>query len=121
MTSLQVTTEPTHRSRAPSRDYLIRRAAIDAVSPTRDRIGLWQARSIHLLTIGQRLRTRGHHLPHYAEEALILLAAVEEEKTRFEAATEGLPDDVRDHDVVTDTARALGDVSARLDAALKVL
>jgi hypothetical protein len=121
MPSLSRSPRSSTRSRPPSKDYVLKRAAIDAVSTTRDKLGLWQARSIHLLTIGQHLRARGHHQPHYAEEALILWAAVEREKVSFVDATDGLPSEVKAHGVVIDTARALGDISARLDEALKVL
>ena len=109
------------RVKAPSHDYIVRRAALDAVSSIRDKLGPWQTRSVNLLTMGQHLRARGRRLPHYAEEALTIVAALEAEKSRFAEATDGLADEVRTHGIVADTARALGDISARLDEALKVL
>ena len=109
------------RVKAPQHDYVVKRAALDAVSSIRDRLGPWQARSVSLLTLGQHLRARGRHLPHYAEEALALASAVEGEKTRFAEATDGLANEVRIHGIVADTARALGDISVRLEEALKLL
>ena len=121
MTSELADIDAPRRVKAPSHDYVVKRAALDAVSSVRDKLGPWQARSVNLLTLGQHLRARGRHLPHYAEEALVLASAVESEKTRFAAAMEGLNDEVRTHGIVADTARSLRDISARLEEALKLL
>lgn len=81
------------------------------------RLGAWQATSVKLHAMAQRLKAAGRHDPAVADEAMALLLLVSCEARRFEAMLPDLPA-VSHHGRIRDTSRSFEMITDRLRAAL---
>ena len=91
------------------------RAARALVAPVQEKLGVWQAETIKLETMMQRVRASGRRDPSIAEAARALLGVVQIQSQLLEAAVaEALPA-VQAHTRVTDAQKVLTLLVARLD------
>ena len=107
--------------RRPPEEYFIKRAARQAMSPINNKLSAWHNRVAQFAAMAERLRTHGRYEARYAADADSLAAAVTIEQERLADCISELPEEVQKDSQVRDTKRALGDLSARLDAARKLL
>ena len=85
------------------------------------RLGGWQAASVKVQTMAQRLKAAGRSDPSVAEEARALLQAVSGEARRFEDLLTQQSKVVANHGRVTDTQRSFVIIADRLQTSLSLL
>lgn len=94
------------------------RAARQLVAPVHEKLGLWQAETIKLEAMAQRVRAAGRSDPAIAEAARTLLGVVAMQSQMFEAAAAEAIPMVREHTRVIDARKVLAMLTARLEALL---
>ena len=109
------------RRRQASAEALAGRQAAMLVRELNRRLGAWQATSVKLHAMAQRLKAAGRHDPAVADEAMALLLLVRCEARRFEAMLPDLPPAVSQHGRIKDTSRSFEMITDRLRAALTYL
>lgn len=97
------------------------RQAAALVRDLNRQLGLWQASSVKLQTIAERLKATGHQNPAVAEELSTLFNVVQAEAERFEGMLPGHPPAVATHGRVKDTRRSFEMVAGRLRLSLQLL
>jgi hypothetical protein len=107
--------------RRPPAEYFVMRAAREAMSPINDKLSAWHSRVAQFAAMAERLRTHGRYEARFAADADGLAVSVNVEQVRLANCIANLPEEVQNHSHVRDTERALGDLSARLDAARRML
>lgn len=107
--------------RRPPEEFFVTRAAREAMSPINNKLSAWHSRVAQFAAMAERLRSHGRYEARYAADADSLAVAVTVEQERLADCIAELPDEVQKHSHVRDTERALGDLSARLDAARRLL
>lgn len=112
--------EPPRRRQASAEAQAGREAAT-LVRQLNRQLGLWQASSVKLHTMAERLSAGGRSDPAVAEEAHALFHAVLAEAERFESLLPGQPLAVVEHSRIKDTRRSFEMISERLWASLKLL
>lgn len=111
----------TPRRRQVSAEALAGREAASLVRDLNRRLGSWQAASVKVHTIAQRLKAAGRGDPSVEEEARALLHALSVEMQRFEAMLPEQSERVANHGRVNDTRRSFEMIAERLKAALRLL
>lgn len=106
------------RQRAMRLDVQISQQAMKVADPTNQEIGPWQRRAAWLLALAERLKASGGNDPRIAEEAKVLLTAVETRQTQLRAEISALPADVAASTRLEDTVRALDSVASVLGKTL---
>jgi hypothetical protein len=109
------------RRRAKRLDVQITQQAMKVVTPTNQEIGPWQHQAARLLALAEKAKATGRYDPRIAEEAMALLAAVEERQRGLTDKIDSLPEKVADSSRVADTARALKSVASVLDKTLELM
>lgn len=109
------------RRRQASAEALAGREAAALVRELNRQLGAWQASSVKLSTIAQRLKASGRHDVSIAEEARTLFGVVQGEAERFEALLSKQPPAIADHGRVRDTRRSFEMVTDRLRTSLELL
>ena len=109
------------RRRKASADALAGREAATLVRDLNRQLGSWQATSIKLHAIAQRLKAAGRLDPAVVEEALALFHLVSRESSRFENTLPQLSDAVSHHGRIADTRQSFKMVTDRLVATLCML
>jgi hypothetical protein len=109
------------RRRKASADAMAGREAAALVRELNRQMGSWQASSVKIHTIAERLKATGRSDPAIAEEAHTLFHVVIAESQRFEGL---LPDQqiaVAEHGRIKDTRRSFEMVTDRLRSSLLLL
>jgi len=114
------TSESTPRRRA-SAESLAGREAAALVRELNRQIGHWQASSVKLHTMAQRLRSTGRADPSVEEEAHTLFHVVATEARRFEDLLPTQSAAVAGHGRINDTRRSFDMITDRLRASLELL
>jgi chromosome segregation ATPase len=109
------------RRRQSSPEALAGREAASLVRDLNRRLGSWQAVSVKLHTISQRLRASGREDPSVVEDAEALLNAVSTEAQRFEELVAEQDEAVASHARVEDTRRSFNMIINRLRTTLASL
>lgn len=109
------------RRRQASADAIAGRDAAVLVRQLNKQLGMWQASSIKLHTMAERLRATGRADPSVVEEAHTLFHVVSAEVERFESLLPTLPAPVANHGRISDTRRSFTMVVDRLHACLQLL
>jgi hypothetical protein len=109
------------RRRQASAEALAGREAATLVRQLNRQLGMWQASSVKLHTMAQRLKSTGRTDPAVAEEARTLFQVVTVEAQRFERMLPGQPSTVANHGRVSDTRRSFNMITERLRESLKLL
>lgn len=109
------------RRRQPSAEATAGREAAALVRELNRRLGQWQASSVKLHTIAERLKSSGYVDPAVIEEADALLKVVSREAHRFEDLLKGQPEAVARHGRIDDARRSFEMIADRLRASLKLL
>lgn len=109
------------RRRKASADALAGREAATLVRDLNRRLGSWQAGSIKLHAIAERLKAAGRIDPSVVEEARALLHVVTSEAERFESLLPELSNAVSHHGRIADTRQSFKMVTDRLAATLRLL
>lgn len=109
------------RRRKASADALAGREAATLVRDLNRQLGSWQATSIKLHAIAERLKAAGRIDPSVIEETSALLYVVETEACRFENLLPELSSAVSHHGRVADTRQSFKMVKERLVASLRLL
>lgn len=104
--------------RETSKDILAARSARLLVRSVHQKLGPWQAESIKLQTIAERLRAAGKHDPAVTVAARELLGSVNKGWREFEREVEAAPEQVREHGRIADTRTVLHLVEQRVEATL---
>ena len=102
-------------------DVADRQAARQLVAPLQDQLGLWQAESIKLETMAERLRVTGGGNEELAKGIRELLDAVTRQATALDGAVQKVPESVRTHSRVTDVRKVLKMLEQRLNDTLNGL
>ncbi len=121
MTFMTDDSSETPRRRQASADALAARDAAMLVRDLNRRLGSWQAASVKVHTMAQRLKASGRGDPAMAEEARTLLHTLTLELQRFEELLPGQPEKVASHGRINDTRRALEMIADRLRTTLRLL
>jgi hypothetical protein len=112
---------PPRAVRQPSPAVEAARQASALVRELNRQLGLWQASSVKLHTMAERVRAAGRADPHVSSELRALFAAVTTEATRFEARVAAQSPQVAEHGRVRDTRRSFEMISGRLRQSLRLL
>ncbi len=107
--------------RQSSAGTLAGRQASAFVRDLNRQLGLWQASSVKLQTMAERVRSAGGADSQVAAELRGLFSAVRTEAQRFEASLAAQPPEVADHGRVRDTLRSFEMISGRLRQSLRLL
>lgn len=121
MTFMTDESPDTHRRRQASPEAMAGREAATLVRDINRRLGSWQAASVKVHTMAQRLKAAGRDDPSVPDEAEALLRVVEIETERFEAMVQEQPEKVAGHGRINDTRRSFEMVSDRLKATLRLM
>jgi hypothetical protein len=121
MTFMTDESSETPRRRQTSAEAMAGREAAVLVRDLNRRLGSWQAASVKVHTMAQRLKAAGREDPSVEEEAQMLLHALSVELGRFEAMLLGQSERVASHGRVNDTRRSFEMVGERLRATLQLL
>jgi len=113
-------TEPPRR-RQVSPEALAGREAAALVRDLNRRLGTWQAASVKLQTIAQRLGASGSEAHSVAADVRSLFQVVAAEAARFERMLPEQPQSVAEHGRIHDTRRSFEMVAGRLRASLELL
>jgi hypothetical protein len=119
--STEMPGEEHQRQRAMRLDVQISQQAMKVVDPTNQEIGPWQRRAAWLHALAERLKASGGSDPRIAEEAKVLLSAVEKRQKDLRAEISALPADVAASTRLEDTARALDSVASVLGKTLELM
>lgn len=111
----------TPRRRKPSAEAAAGREAAALVRELNRRLGQWQAASVKLHTIAERLKSTGHADAAVRDEAHALFNVVSREAHRFEGLLPDQPEAVARHGRIDDTRRSFEMIAARLRESLKLL
>lgn len=109
------------RRRKASADALAGREAATLVRDLNRRLGSWQATSVKLHAIAERLKAAGRSDPSVVEEAHALFHVVNAESQRFEDMLPNLSDAVLHHGRIADTRQSFKMVTDRLRASLGLM
>lgn len=109
------------RRRQPSADVTVGRTAAALVRDLNRQLGHWQATSVKIHTIAERLKAAGRTDPSVAEEAKALFRVVSAEAERFQLLLPAQTESVVQHGRIRDTKRSFEMVADRLKASLKLL
>ena len=109
------------RTRQASAEALAGREAAALVRDLNRQLGAWQASSVKLHAMAERLRAAGRSDPSLADEAKALFHLVSSEAQRFEQLLSDRPEAVARHGRIDDTRRSFEMVADRLRASLKLL
>lgn len=104
--------------RETSSDVLATRAARQLVRSVHKQLGSWQAESVKLEAIVERLRASGRHDPSVSNAAKTLLGSVHKGAREFEREVGKAPEPVRQHGRIADTRTVLRLVEQRVSATL---
>ena len=107
--------------RKTSADALAGRQAAGLVRDLNRQLGHWQASSVKLHTMAERLKAAGRADPSVVEEANALFHVVKTEAQRFEGLLPEQSSAVATHGRIDDTRRSFDMVSDRIRASLKLL
>ncbi len=121
MTFMTDDREETPRRRQASAEALAGREAASLVRDLNRRLGSWQAASVKVHTIAQRLKAAGRGDPSVVEEAQALRRSLSVEKQRFEAMIPEQSERVANHGRVNDTRRSFEMIAERLSDALRLM
>jgi hypothetical protein len=113
--------ERPRRSRQLSTAALAGRQAAAFVRELNRQLGLWQASSVKLQTMAERVRSAGRHDPQVSVEIRTLFSAVKSEAQRFEESLARQSPEVAEHGRVRDTRRSFDMISGRLRQSLRLL
>jgi hypothetical protein len=97
---------------------LAARAARQLVKPVHEKIGGWQAESIKLETMAQRLKTTGRRDAAVGEAARTLLGFIATQADQFDTIVNEAPEAIRAHGRIADTRMVLRALEERLVATL---
>jgi hypothetical protein len=109
------------RRRQPSAEATAGREALMLVRQLNRQLGLWQAASVKLQTMAERLRATGRNDATVEEETRTLMAAVLAAAERFEEMLSGQRAAVAQHGRIKDTRRSFEMVTERLRGSLRLL
>ena len=109
------------RRRQPSAEATAGREALVLVRQLNRQLGLWQAASVKLQTMAERLRATGRDDATVEQETRTLLGAVRAAAERFEEMLAGQRAAVAQHGSIKDTRRSFEMVTERLRGSLKLL
>lgn len=109
------------RRRKSSPDVLVAREAAALVRDLNRQLGQWQASSVKLHTMAERLTATGRADPALIEEAHTLFRVIATEAQRFEELLPDQPPAVATHGRINDTRQSLEMIADRLRASLKLL
>ncbi|RYE56929.1 MAG: hypothetical protein EOP18_03500 [Rhizobiaceae bacterium] len=109
------------RRRQASPDAIAGREAAAFVRELNRQLGLWQASSVKLQTMAERLNSTGRSDPALAEEARALFKTVMTEAERFQGLLPSKPSKIAEHNRIQDTRRSFEMISARLRTSLQIL
>jgi len=112
--------EPPRRRQA-SPEALAGREAASLVRDLNRQLGLWQASSVKIHTMAERLRATGRSDPTVAEEARALFKVVATEAERFESLLPEQREAVTVNSRISDTRRSFEMVTNRLKTSLELL
>lgn len=104
--------------RGTPNSVLIGREARLLVAPVQQKLGAWQAETVKLEVMAQRVKVAGRHDASIAEATRALLNVVAMQKQLLETGVVEAPDAVRTHSRVTDTIKVLGLLLRRLEVVL---
>lgn len=107
--------------RKASAETMAGREAAALVRELNRRIGRWQAASVKLYTMAQRLKATGRADPSVREEAHTLFQVVATEAQRFEELLPEQPSAVARHGRINDTRQSFDMITDRLRASLQLL
>jgi len=107
--------------RKASAETMAGREAAALVRDLNRQIGRWQASSVKLHTMAQRLKSTGSADPSVAEEAHTLFQVVATEAQRFEELLPEQPSAVAGHGRINDTRQSFDMITDRLRASLRLL
>ena len=94
------------------------RAARALIAVVQDKLGVWQAESVKLEVMAQRLKASGGRDPGLAEAAQAMLGIVRMQMQLLDASLADAVPAVREHGRVTDTRKALALLVERLEKIL---
>lgn len=97
------------------------RAARALVAPVQEKLGAWQAETVKLEVMAQRIKAAGRHDPSLGEAARALLGVVRMQAQLLESSLTDAVDAVRMHNRVTDAQKVLVLLAARLEKILSNL
>jgi hypothetical protein len=97
---------------------LVGREVRQAVAPTMQKLGAWQAEAVKLEVMSQRARASGRTDASIGEAARTMLRVIEMQEELLKAAVLEASQEVRTHSRVTDTMKVLGLLVARLEKVL---
>jgi hypothetical protein len=109
------------RRRKASSETLAAREAAALVRELNRQLGYWQAASVKLHTLAQRLKASGNADPAVADETRTLFRVVSAEAERFEGLLPAQSAAVAAHGRIQDTRRSFEMVADRLRSSLKLL
>lgn len=109
------------RRRKSSPDAMAAREAAALVRDLNRQLGHWQASSVKLHTMAERLRAAGRADAAVIEEAHTLFHVVASEAQRFEELLPEQPPAVAKHGRINDTRRSFEMITSRLRASLELL
>lgn len=109
------------RRRKASAEASVGREAAILVRDLNRQLGVWQAASVKLHTMAQRLAASGRTDPAFADQALQLFEVVSMELQRFEAMAGSQPPSLAQHSRINDTRRSFAMVVDRLRASFRLL
>ena len=109
------------RRRQPSAEATAGREALVLVRQLNRQLGLWQAASVKLQTMAERLRATGRDDATVEQETRTLLGAVRAAAERFEEMLAGQRAAVAKHGRIKETRRSFEMVTERLRGSLKLL
>lgn len=109
------------RRRNASPEAVASREAASFVRDLNRQLGFWQASSVKLHTMAERLTAAGRADPSVAEEAHALFNVVSTEALRFESLLPELTEAVAGHDRIKDTRRSFEMITERLRDSLRLM
>jgi hypothetical protein len=121
MTFMTDETSDTPRRRQASAEAVAGREAATLVRDLNRRLGSWQAASVKVHTMAQRLKAAGREDPSVAEETRALLKSLAVELEGFEQTLPEQSERVANHGRVNDTRRSFEMIAERLRATLRLL